>query len=1057
MADDSEAAFLTKIVVPRRRPGTIRRPRLLELLQRADPGTIAVVQAPTGYGKTTLLVDLCHESRASVCWLSLDEWDRDLRVFLQYLRLGLNNGSPERPERSSAAGESLQDAVTAIVARMTEAPGGTWLVLDDLHTADDSEEVQEFLGHLLQRLPANSRVFITSRTPPALESLPRLRVTERLLEIGAQQLAFTVDEIAEYLRGRDKDASRAHVESVVSLTEGWPAAVALLSSNQSADPSQPAASMQLVDYLAAEVFHKLPAEEQEFLVRTSLLDVLEPSACAAVLSTSIDDAAEQLEELPRRNLPMSPLPTSPPSWRVHPILRDYLLKDLARQPSLCKRLHRRAGAWCASRGRIREAVWHMGEGGDWPAVTALIRQEAPNAYRLGQWHTVMSWLDQLPERQLQDCPELRLWEARILARLGQTDGALRVVMDTMARTPTDTLAAELESVKAAALRLKGEARAATESARRAVELAVLGNSPIDVLTEARRELGLALMAGGAFEEAVIELRLALDIVAQRGDTEGTAFLNGCLGSALGSQGRLPESASHLEQARQKWRQLGNAKELSWVLNNLGMTYANMGHHQLSREVLTEAVRTARESGNKRAEAYSLDTLADVERDAGEAPSARSRYREVIELATELGEMTLSSLALLGLADLDRIAGDRESAERLARRVLVSAEERDSTYEQALANLVLGRTATAAGDLDPAVLSLSSSCDLFERSHAFRELAESLFTLATALIHVRYSRLLLKRTLTRLPEVTQAIGYDSFLEKHARESPDVLRYAISRHIHADYYRDLMKRSSGLPAEPVQKPERTGGLPVVEVVALGTLEVSVDGRLLAPADWQSEKSRELFLMLLFGRSPLRRDEIVSTLWPEKGGARSVSSFHTTLYRARKALYQSCLIEESGSYRLNPAGAFRSDVQRFQAAADAVRKLHPADEGYVTELRRAVEIYRGPFASTVDAEWADDLRRILDERFLELAGRLASALVEGGQYADASDVYERILSSDPLNEPACYGAMKCQLALHNPEAADKMYRRYRSIVEAELGQKPGEAIEELHRRAVGPGILM
>src|SRR3989304_9968910 len=85
----TEVAFITKILVPRRRRDAIRRARLLNALRHGEGGQLVVVRAPAGFGKTTLLVDLAHEAGGKVCWVSLDEWDRDAATFLQYLRLSV--------------------------------------------------------------------------------------------------------------------------------------------------------------------------------------------------------------------------------------------------------------------------------------------------------------------------------------------------------------------------------------------------------------------------------------------------------------------------------------------------------------------------------------------------------------------------------------------------------------------------------------------------------------------------------------------------------------------------------------------------------------------------------------------------------------------------------------------------------------------------------------------------------------------------------------------------------------------------------------------------------
>lgn len=1051
----SEIAFITKILVPRRRPDTIRRARMLEKLRSTGGGQLTTVRAPAGYGKTTLLVDLAHEVMGGVCWLSLDEWDRDTATFLQYLRVSVLRrlGSEGARSGPSLSGREPRAEVGELTTRMAGHNEDTWIFLDDFHCLDGSEEVLALMDHFARRLPSNCHLLLTSRTRPAMPSLARLRLEGRALELGPSTLAFTADEIRQYYRStRGEDISDERARRILRSTQGWPAGVALFTDPGTLDERRHTTSAALSDYLAAEIFDRLTKNLQEFLLRTSVLDRLEASGCDAILRQ--DGSAQLLKTLERHNVPITQVDAAVAEYTVHPLFRDFLrMKLRLERPDLYRRLNQEAGAWQADRGQASEAIWHFAQAEDWDLVAKLIQDEAPRIYKLGRWHMITSWLELVPADELRQRPQLRLWEARILVRLGQADEALRVVDEAIGlleKSASVTLA-QFETIRGTALRVKGDVGWARTSCQRAVDLAAKGNAPVDVLAEARKQLGLVLFDMGSFAEAAREHRGALDIYEQRGDIEETAFVNGCLGSALGSLGKLPESAVHLEQARRQWRKVGNIKELSWVLNNLGMVYHLMGQFDLARELFLDALAKASESGHQRAEAYALTSLADIDRQQDDPHRALERYEQALVIATDLGEMRLSAHASTGLAHTHRQMGDVKRAEVLAIQVLAGARERENPYEQGLAQIALGRLWRQQGNLDDAATALSAAVTLFDRVNAKKELAEALFYLADCSLPVRHGRSLLKLTLERLAAVTKELGHDHFLVEASREVPAVAQYGASRRIGSGFYRELWRRTSPqgsrVSGPAAGEGARTDRLPVVEVVALGSMEVHMDGRKVVDIEWESEKSKELLLLLLLQGRPLRRDEVVAALWPEAGGSRASSAFHSTLHRVRRALYAECVVEAGGAYALNSGGSFPCDVREFERLTEAARRMAEDDPAYVNTLRAAIDLYRGPFAPNVESEWADTRRLRLEEQFLEVAAKLGDSLLRMGDQVGAVQVCQTLLEHDPYNEAACYKLMKAYALCGDAEAALHAYRRYSEVLEMDIGETPGRAIVRLY----------
>ena len=198
----SDPLVSTKLRPSQTRPKLVARPRLAERLDPESGRKLTLLSAPAGFGKTTLLSKWL-ESRAdgdrSVAWLSLDEGDNDPVRFLSYLVAALRRGTGEEGigEGVLAALRSPEppriEALTgALINEMAALPGGLDLILDDYHLID-SESVHRIVSYLLEHLPEGVHLVISSRIDPPLP-LSRLRARNQMAELGAAELAFTLEE-----------------------------------------------------------------------------------------------------------------------------------------------------------------------------------------------------------------------------------------------------------------------------------------------------------------------------------------------------------------------------------------------------------------------------------------------------------------------------------------------------------------------------------------------------------------------------------------------------------------------------------------------------------------------------------------------------------------------------------------------------------------------------------------------------------------------------------------------------------------------------------------------
>ena len=169
----------------------------------------------------------------------------------------------------------IESILTALLNEITTIPDHFVLVLDDYHVID-SKPVDEALTFLLEHLPPQMHLVITTREDPHLP-LARLRARGQLTELRAADLRFTPAEAADFLNQvMGLNLSAEDIAALETRTEGWIAGLQLAA--LSMQGHQDAASFIksftgshhfVLDYLVEEVLQQQSESIQTFLLRTS--------------------------------------------------------------------------------------------------------------------------------------------------------------------------------------------------------------------------------------------------------------------------------------------------------------------------------------------------------------------------------------------------------------------------------------------------------------------------------------------------------------------------------------------------------------------------------------------------------------------------------------------------------------------------------------------------------------------------------------------------------------------------------------------------------------------
>ena len=423
----------TKLNPPRIAGDVIPRARVRERLERSLDHPLTLVCAPAGYGKTTLLSDWLAGSGYPYIWLSLDESDSDLAVFLNYFVSAIRTAYPQActdtlsllaapelpPTRLATA---LANDLEALPCQPGPADGRCCiLVLDDYHLVHN-EAISALLGEIWRHPPRTVHLILSTRQDPPLP-LDVLRARGELSEIRIQDLRFTREEVAVFMQqATGLPLDEPAIALLAERTEGWAAGLRLAALTLTTHDDihghlaeLPADNRYVMDYLMGEVLSHIPAAALDFLLKSSILDRLSGPLCDAVRGEAATpgNGVAYLEWLAHAGLFTWSVDPQQRWYRCHHLFRRLLRIQLEQRhgPEEIATLHLRASAWLAGNGFIDEAIEHSLTAGDVAEAIRLVETHRHAAMDQERWHDLQRWLGRLPRQVIDEQPELVLAEA----------------------------------------------------------------------------------------------------------------------------------------------------------------------------------------------------------------------------------------------------------------------------------------------------------------------------------------------------------------------------------------------------------------------------------------------------------------------------------------------------------------------------------------------------------------------------------------------------------------------------------------------------------------------
>jgi LuxR family maltose regulon positive regulatory protein len=1064
----------TKLSPPRLKSHILHRSTLTKKLKQVINFPLVLLHSGPGYGKSTVLSSFLREQSFSFCWYSITEQDDDLVPFITYVIQAIRTSFSDFGEELLTdllhgdrylREEDIISLGSRLVNELTGLPKETVLVLDDYHSIEHSAVIEDFLLWFIQHVPDQFHLVLSSRTRPRWDLLSTMKVKGNLLELTETDLAFNAEEIEvlfEDYYGFPLEPEQ--VEQIYHKTEGWVIAIQMIWQQLSAEVKldkilqsnshSNALSMDdLFDYLALEVLHKQPKHVQFFLEQTCIFDELTPSVCNEVLD--IEDAEQIIEYLLHKNLFL--FSVGEYQYRYHALFKDFLQNQLRKKLDLFMQLHQRAAQYFRNKNLLAQAIFHLQAIKDASALGDVLQVHGRRMIEQGQLESLLTILESISKPIKDRYYKLWVYEgeilryrclyqkslicyqyAEVLAQQAEDptgeslgfEGQARIYLDTIQPNEADQLL--IKSIDA----LERSQDPDPEHQIRLYSLMAENLVNLGRAEEASKWYESSRSIRPDFDDEVLEARLHL----RTGRLHRT--------NEILHKQKLEERANwnkHLPRSHRETDLL------------LSLINSFIGEPEKAKKSAEQGIMQGMKSKAPFVEAcgwirmgHAVQLLPKYDQQL-----ALHCYQTALSIMEDINISRGKAEPFMGLCLLYGRERKLDKAIHYGDQALSETEKVNDMWLSALIRLCLGISFSCSERWDDASHSLKEAYDTFEQcGDSYGMTASLLWQAVTGFETQNWERY--TSSMEECLYLMEKGEYQFLIQKRSMFGPrdtqklmPLLLEAQKRHISDSYVSRLLLE---LGLENIDShPGYT-----LRIQTLGEFRVWLGDREVIDKEWQRDKAKELFQLLVTKKEHLLpREEIFSLLWTDLDEKVANRDFKVALNALNKVLEPSRTARSTPffvqrydtAYGLHVTSAFELDSADFERRVkEGIEEKN--EQQALLYLHKALELYTGDYLPERRHEdWCVDERERLQVLFLRGAERFAQLSKEMKEYDQAIYWCEQILQKDTCWEEAYRILMYCYYQKNNRPQAIKWYQKCCNQLKREIGVSPMSTTKQMY----------
>lgn len=1055
--------LLTKLTPPVLDPKVMERPNLLSRLEQPSAKAV-ILQAATGYGKSTLLASYFQRKKSSVCWYRVTEKDRDEGSFWRQMIYAIRQQVPQFGEDLEEYDSNQEEFLHVLVNQFYHVSESLTILLDDFHHIGDQEYFKQKFPVFISMLPPQVRLIIATRQNPQWPGLSMMKLKGEIQLLQATDLAWTQQEMAQWISFVGGPLLvEDQLQLLMQVTQGWSVAVRLaatylLQGKDIHEILQPHSVYyrDLYQYLLEEIWQHQPPDIKELQEKISFQRECSIHSFSELFGVRIEDSfLEELQSLdPFVHVDDSEV------IRFHPVYQYFIQWMLRKRGEEYQKCQQRWFQYLLKQKHYEEAYQFLEGNRNEEDLAYMIQICGRDWIEKGELEKLERALTNISSETKNRYESLWIYEGDLYRYHSQYDQAMECYINA------ERIAKEKGDSFLQSLGLEGQARIYLDTIQpvraeyfltKAIDLLKETNNHSEELERVHRLYAENLVNMGKVTDADQWLEKNREVNSEFVDDELEARL-------YLRTGRLRRAKQMLEK-KYEWELLEKSillprshREVELLLSLIDCF---MGAPEKAKKLAEEGMMQGVVRRSPFVEAcgwirlgHAVQLIPKYERRL-----AAECYQTALEMMENLRMSRGKAEPLMGLSLLYGREGARDLANYYGQQAIAETEKVQDQWLSNLTRLGMAIAAFYSDHLEEA-RSLLSEC-----SQRFIQCGDSYFYTVSMLWQALTAyecedEFMFASSMEQVLKLMQTEGYEYLLQKRTLFGPrDVQKWAQllltaqSRGVEEAYSSFLIH---GMGLQNVSShPGYT-----LRIQTLGDFRVWLGEEEVSSKDWQRGKAKELFQLLLTKRRMLlMKEEICSLLWPESDDKAATRDFKVALNALNNALEpkrparsNSFYIQRQGAlYGFNLSSGYELDADEFEQAIQLGLK-----EDNLTQLQSGLELYGGTYLPERRYEdWCFSERERYQSLFIRGAERLAQLYMKEKKYDDAIYWCERMIQEDGCWEEAYRILMICYYLKDNRPQAIRQYKKCLEILDRELGVPPMPKTEQIYKEIV-QGVL-